>query len=147
MQESYWPSRVLDDLENDVIRLLCQLKMYFPPSFFNIMVHLIVHIVRKIQLCESVFLRWMYQFERYMKILKGYAKYRLEASIIELYQSEEVIEFCSSYMQSCEQVENVKVRVFEEWRLKVFVEKKLMKPICRLKQHRRIDSLHFATHW
>jgi len=31
----------LDDLENEVIILLCQLEMYFPP-FFDIMVHLIV---------------------------------------------------------------------------------------------------------
>jgi len=43
--------RVLDDLENEAIRLLCQLEMYFPPSFFNIMVHLIVHLVREIRLC------------------------------------------------------------------------------------------------
>ena len=27
--------RVLDDLENEAIRLLCKLKMYFPPSFFQ----------------------------------------------------------------------------------------------------------------
>jgi len=40
--------RVLNDLENEAIRLLCQLEMYFPPSFFDIMVHLIVHLVREI---------------------------------------------------------------------------------------------------
>jgi len=33
------PTR-LDDLENEAIILLCQLEMYFPPSFFDIMVHL-----------------------------------------------------------------------------------------------------------
>jgi len=27
--------RVLDDLENEATRLLCQLSMYFPPSFFG----------------------------------------------------------------------------------------------------------------
>jgi len=42
--------RVLYDLENEAIRLLCQLEMYFPPSFFYNMLHLIVHLVRKIQL-------------------------------------------------------------------------------------------------
>jgi len=62
--------RMLYDLENETIRLLCQLKMYFPPSFFNIMVHLIVHPVREIQLYRSVFLRWRYQVKRYMKIIK-----------------------------------------------------------------------------
>jgi len=41
-----------------------------------------------------------------MKILKGYVKnqYRLKASIIEWYIAEEAIEFCSSYMPSCEPV-------------------------------------------
>jgi len=29
----------LDDLENDVVVVLCQMKMYFPPSFFDRMVH------------------------------------------------------------------------------------------------------------
>jgi len=36
----------LDDLENEAAIILCQLEMYFPPSFFDIMVHLIVHLVR-----------------------------------------------------------------------------------------------------
>ena len=80
--------------------------MYFPPSFFNIMVHFIVHLLREIRFYGSVFLRWMYPVERYMIILKGYIKnqYRPEASIIERYITKEAIEFCSSYMPSCEPV-------------------------------------------
>ncbi|XP_047178785.1 uncharacterized protein LOC124845689 [Vigna umbellata] len=96
----------LDDLQNEAIRLLCQLEMYFPPSFFDIMVHLIVHQVREIRICGLVFLRWMYPVERYMKILKGYVKNQLrpEASIIERYIAEEFVEFCSSYMPSCDPI-------------------------------------------
>jgi len=41
----------LDELENEVAIILCQLEMYFPPSFFDIMVHLIVHLVREIKCC------------------------------------------------------------------------------------------------
>jgi len=44
------PTR-LDELENETIIILCQLEMYFPPSFFHIMVHLIVHLVREIRIC------------------------------------------------------------------------------------------------
>jgi len=62
------PTR-LDELENEAIIILCQLEMYFPSSFFDIMVHLIVHLVREIRLCGPVFLRWMYPIERCMKIL------------------------------------------------------------------------------
>ena len=64
----------LDELENQTAIILCEMKMYFPPSFFDIMVHLIVHLVREIRLCGPVFLRWMYPVERYMKVLKGYTK-------------------------------------------------------------------------
>jgi len=57
----------LDDLENEVIVTLCQFEMYFPPSFFDIMVRLIVHLVREIKICGPVFLRRMYPVERYIK--------------------------------------------------------------------------------
>ena len=47
---------MLDDLENEAVIILCQLEMYFPPSFFDIMVHLIVHLVRETRICGPVFL-------------------------------------------------------------------------------------------
>jgi len=71
----------LDELENEAAIKLCQLEMYFPSAFFDIMVHLIVHLVREIKCCGLVYLRWMYPVEQYMNILKGYTKnlHRLEA--------------------------------------------------------------------
>jgi len=80
--------------------------MFFPPSLFDIMVHLVVHLVREIRLCGPVYMRWMYPVERYMKILKGYVKNqcRLEASIIERYISEESIEFCSEYLSKAKSI-------------------------------------------
>jgi len=45
----------LGELENEVIIILCQLDMYFPSSFFDIMVRLIVHLVREIIICGHVF--------------------------------------------------------------------------------------------
>ena len=89
-------------MENQAAIILCELEMYFPPSFFDIMVHLIVHLVREIRLCGLVFLRWMYPVERYMKVLKGYTKnrYRPKASIVERYVAEEAIGFCSEYIST-----------------------------------------------
>ena len=49
--------RQLNDLENEASIILCQLEMYFPPSLFDIMIHLIVHLVWEIRLCRPVFLR------------------------------------------------------------------------------------------
>ena len=53
----------LDDLENEAAIISCQLEMYFPPSFFDIMVHLIAHMVKEIKLCGPVYLQWMYLVE------------------------------------------------------------------------------------
>jgi hypothetical protein len=50
----------LDALQAEVIVTLCHLEMYFPPSFFDVMVHLVVHLVREIKICGPVFLRYMY---------------------------------------------------------------------------------------
>ncbi|PKA52264.1 hypothetical protein AXF42_Ash010160 [Apostasia shenzhenica] len=60
----------LDELQSNLIVTLCELEMFFSPSFFDIMIHLTIHLVRKVKLCGPIFMRWMYPFERYMKILK-----------------------------------------------------------------------------
>jgi len=104
-------SKVIDplklvELENEVAIILCQLEMYFPPSFFDIMVHLIVHLVREIKCYGPVYLRWMYPVEGYMKFLKEYTKnlHRPKASIVERYITKETIEFCSEYIEKTKSV-------------------------------------------
>nr|XP_043625559.1 uncharacterized protein LOC122596982 [Erigeron canadensis] len=96
----------LDTLQHDVIVTLCQLEMYFPPSFFYVMVHLVSHIVYEIKACGPVFLRYMYPFERYMGILKKYVRNRarLEGSIVEGYASEEILEFCNDYLRGSKSI-------------------------------------------
>jgi len=96
----------LNELENEAAIILCQLEMYFPPAFFDIMVHLIVHLVREIKCCGPIYLQWMYPVEQYMKILKGYTKnlHHLEESIVERYIVEESIEFCSEYVEKAKLV-------------------------------------------
>ncbi|XP_071699139.1 uncharacterized protein [Rutidosis leptorrhynchoides] len=97
---------VLDEYQRDIILTLCELEMYFSPSFFDVMVHLVSRIVGEIKVCGPDFLRYMYPFERYMGILKGYVRNlnRPEGSIIEGYASEEVIEFCTNYMDGFKSV-------------------------------------------
>ena len=91
----------LDELENEVAIILCQLEMYFSPSFFDIMVHLIVYLEREIKCCGPAYLRWMYPVEQYMEILKGYTNniHHLETSIVERYIAKETIKFCSEYIE------------------------------------------------
>ena len=45
---------------DEIVVILCELEMFFPPSFFDIIVHVVVHLVREVRLCGLVYLRWMY---------------------------------------------------------------------------------------
>ncbi|GJS06500.1 retrovirus-related pol polyprotein from transposon TNT 1-94 [Tanacetum coccineum] len=90
----------LDEWQRDIILTLCQLEMYFPPFFFDVMVHLVSHIVGEIKARGLVFLHYMYPFERYMGFLKGYVRNRPrpKESIVEGCVLEEVVSFCTSYI-------------------------------------------------
>ncbi|XP_050902032.1 uncharacterized protein LOC127110041 [Lathyrus oleraceus] len=90
----------LDGLEHEAAVILCQLEMFFIPSFFEIMVHLVVHPVRENGIYGLVYLRWMHPIERYIKFLKGCTKnhHRLNVSIVERYITKEAIEFCTNYL-------------------------------------------------
>jgi hypothetical protein len=89
----------LSKLQADLILTLCELEKIFPPSFFDVMVHLTVHLVRELRLCGPVFYRWMFPFERFNKILKSYVRNRFypEGCIAEGYLKEESIEFCTEF--------------------------------------------------
>ena len=80
---------------------LCLLEMYFLPSFFDVMVHLTVHLIEEVRLCGPVWFRWMYPFERYMKVLKSYVKKgsNVEGCIAECYIAEEALEYCVEYLK------------------------------------------------
>lgn len=51
-------------LEAEVVETLCQMERYFPPSLFDIMFHLPLHLAREARLGGPVHFRWMYPFER-----------------------------------------------------------------------------------
>ena len=54
----------LDELQSNVVLTLCRMEKMFPPGFFTIMVHLIVHLTKETKLGGPVFYRWMYPIER-----------------------------------------------------------------------------------
>ena len=75
--------------------------MIFPPSFFNIMTHLLVQLVKEIGILGPVFLHNMFPFERYFAVVKKYVHNwaRPEGSIAKGYVTEEVTEFCVDYVE------------------------------------------------
>jgi len=50
---------------------VCVLEKYFPPLFFNISMHLLMHLCDEALLCGPVRYSWMYPFERLMKTFKA----------------------------------------------------------------------------
>lgn len=66
----------LDHLERRAALTLCQMERIFPPSFLNVMVHLIIHLASEVKLGGPVHYRWMYPIERFLYNLKGCVRNR-----------------------------------------------------------------------
>ena len=54
----------LERLEAKIPFVLCELERIFPPSFFAVMVHLLIHLPTECKLGGPVHSRWMYPIER-----------------------------------------------------------------------------------
>ncbi|CAN6581586.1 unnamed protein product [Malus baccata var. baccata] len=91
-------------LNSRIALTLCQLEKIFPPAFFDIMMHLPVHLADEAALAGPVPYRWMYPIERYLQTLKRYVrnKGRPEGSIAEAYLVDECLSFCSMYLRDVE---------------------------------------------
>lgn len=92
----------IDKLQADLCVTLCLLEKYFLPSFFDIMIHLTVHLAREVKLCGPVCFRWMYPFERCMKVIKKHVRNKNKpcGCIAEENIAEETIEIYSEYLRS-----------------------------------------------
>ncbi|KAK1682916.1 hypothetical protein QYE76_043764 [Lolium multiflorum] len=93
--------RQLTRLQEEIVVILCELEMYFPPAFFDVMVHLLVHIVEDIIQLGPTFLHSMMPFERMNGVIKGYVRNRArpDGSIAKGFLTEECISFCTSYLE------------------------------------------------
>jgi hypothetical protein len=91
---------ILPRLQKDVTQCLISFELVFMPSFFNIMAHLLVHLVKEIAILGPVFLHNMFTFERFMGFLKKYVHNRAspKGSISKGYATKEVIEFCVDFI-------------------------------------------------
>ncbi|KAL5582926.1 hypothetical protein UlMin_015368 [Ulmus minor] len=96
----------LDNIQQEFVTTLCMLEMYFLPTFFDVMIHLMVHLVREVKLCGPVWFQWMYPFEQYMKVLKGYVRKgnMPEGCIAQCYVAEEALEYCAEHLENLEAI-------------------------------------------
>jgi hypothetical protein len=116
-----------------------------PPFFFDIMTHLVLHVVDELDICGPIHDQWMYLVECMMKILKGYVPSMAhpEGSMVENYVLEETLWFVIEYIHEFEHVsrkvwdakeeEGVFGEVLEGASLKV-----LLNPILRDLTHKHV---------
>ena len=78
--------------------------MIFPSVFFDIMIHLVLHLPEEAILGEPMCMRWIYPIEHFLKNLKEYVRNqaRLKGSIAEGYVVDEALKFCSMYFEGVE---------------------------------------------
>ncbi|XP_009802610.1 uncharacterized protein [Nicotiana sylvestris] len=82
----------LEKLQDRVAITLCHLERIFPPSFFDIMEHLVIHLAEEAKIGGPPQYRSMWAFERRHP----------EGSIAEGYWIEECMTFCSRYLHDVE---------------------------------------------
>lgn len=84
----------------DVAESMSSLEKEMPPSFFDSMKHLMVHLVHELYILGPVQILWMYPYEQYYKGLKGFVNNlaKPKGSIAIAYEVEEALGFVTEYM-------------------------------------------------
>lgn len=144
---------VLERLQAYIVVILCKLEMVFPPTFFDIMVHLAYHLPREALLARPIQYRWMYPFERYLGKFKRYVKNKAypKGSIAEAYIHVECLNFCSMYLHDVETKFNPPERNVDEGGegvregLSVFSQK--VRPMGLASRHRLDDDIFIKARW
>lgn len=97
-------SNDMSSFKEDVAVTMSILEIHMPPSFFDVMSHLVIHIVEDLELCGPVHICWMYSVERMYKVLKGYVNNmaRPKACMAKSYVLEEAIGLMAEFMTDFE---------------------------------------------
>ncbi|KAL6312664.1 hypothetical protein AAG906_018929 [Vitis piasezkii] len=115
----------LEHLENDIIVTLCKLERIFPPSFFDVMVHLPIHLASEAKVIG-----------RYLRTLKSYVrnKSRPEGSIAE--------EHKQSIRVKPRNVDLIHTREFISWFEERIIQMRHEGPISNTYYHCLVDQVH-----
>jgi hypothetical protein len=92
---------VVKRLREHIPLIICKLDKIFPLAFFDVMVHVCVHLPDEALLRGPVQYGWMYPIERCLGTLKNFVRNRgkPEGSIAEAYVASDTLTFCSRYME------------------------------------------------
>jgi hypothetical protein len=86
-------------MKEDIVLIFCKLEKIYPPAFFDVMVHLAVHLPDEALLRGPVQYGWMYPIERRLGTFKRFVRNqaRPQGSIAEAYTAYECMTQCSTY--------------------------------------------------
>ena len=89
---------VIEEMERMAPVLLSKLEKIFPPAFFNLIQHMILHLPYEARR-GGVQGRWCYPIERCLKILRKKCrnKAKIGVSVVEAFRVEEVSNFTTAY--------------------------------------------------
>jgi hypothetical protein len=95
---------ILKQMKDDIVIILCKMEKVFSSAFFDVMIHLALHLPREAELGGPVQTCWMYPFKRELGRYKKWTrnKARPEGCIAECYLAEESLIFCSRYLRGIE---------------------------------------------
>ncbi|MCF7511999.1 DUF4218 domain-containing protein, partial [Vibrio sp. D54] len=69
------------ELQQQIVHIICKLERIFPPAFFDIMIHLMIHLPEQVLISGPVQYTWMYPQERYVQLINLF-HWRLLASYL-----------------------------------------------------------------
>jgi len=86
----------------DIVLILCKLEKIYRSAFFDVMVHLAVHLPNEALLRAPVQYGWMYPIERCLGTFKRFIRNgaRPEGCIAEAYTAYECMTQCSTYFRT-----------------------------------------------
>ncbi|KAL6502550.1 hypothetical protein OROHE_024555 [Orobanche hederae] len=99
---------VIEQQQKKIIRILCKMERIFPHAFFDVMIHLLMHLSSEARVAGPPQYRWMVPFERKMGTLKGFVgdKAQPEGCIAKRYLDKECLMFCSKYLDDVDTIFN-----------------------------------------
>ncbi|PKA59464.1 hypothetical protein AXF42_Ash016488 [Apostasia shenzhenica] len=94
----------LHEIESKIPFTLCKLEREFPPSFFDVMMHLPIHLATEAMIAGPAQFRWIFLIEQQLGVLKNLIRNRArpEASVAEGFFALECMDLCARYLHSVE---------------------------------------------
>lgn len=86
--------------KREIPRLMCEMKKYLPPKFFNAQEHYLIHQVEEIEMCGPIHTRLLWMVDRHSKSLKALVKQRArtKGSMVEGYMEYQSMVYITMYL-------------------------------------------------